>query len=68
MWYNVVTKVKKGKKKMEEKKFAVDFSGYVFVNAENRYDAEQKVLDIIWSKLKECFDDAFIEAEGVEEE
>lgn len=53
---------------MDKKKFAVDFSGYVFVNAENRYDAEQKVLDTIWSRLKECFDDAFVEAEGVEGE
>lgn len=51
---------------MKEKKFAVDFSGYVFVNAENRYDAEQKVLDAIWDKLNECFDIAFIKAEGAE--
>lgn len=53
---------------MEEKKFAVDFSGWVIVTAETHDEAEQKALDIIWSKMKECFDDAFIEAEGVEEE
>lgn len=50
------------------KKFAVDFSGFVFVNAEDRDDAEQKVLDTIWSKLEECFDDAFLEAKGGEAE
>lgn len=53
---------------MDKKKFAVDFSGWVIVTAETQDEAEQKALDTIWSELDGCFDDAFIEAEGVEEE
>lgn len=37
-------------------------------SAETHDEAEQKALDIIWSKLESCFHDAFIESEGVEEE
>ena len=52
------------------KKFWIDFSGYVCVDAENEQDAEQKMWDAINRTLAfpTCFDDDVWDIDSIEEE
>lgn len=51
------------------KKFWVDFSGYVLVDAENEQDAETKMWDAINRTLAfpTCFSDDVWDIDGIEE-